>query len=138
MLERKTRGQVLACLPACLLAWCWQRRHFLCKFTENCFTIFDQSSHTILLTWYCQLYFFQWISCGYPLDGYVEDLFIKPVGEHYSILLHFCMPRQDFFFLFQSLDVRASEIFLMVMFLSGISCNKSLKTKTSHFFSCFF
>ena len=37
--ERKTRGQV----PACLLAWYWQK-NFPREFTENCFAIFDQST----------------------------------------------------------------------------------------------
>ena len=47
---RKTRAQLLACL----FAW-YQQRNFLCEFTENCFAVFDQSSHRISFTWYCLL-----------------------------------------------------------------------------------
>ena len=70
--KRKTRGQVLACL----LTWYWQR-NFLREFTEDCFAVFDQSSRVILPMWYCQLCFFLWISCGYRLDGPVEDFWKK-------------------------------------------------------------
>ena len=47
----------LACSSACLLALC-QLRNFPCDFTEKCFAVFDQSSHTIYLTWYQLLLFF--------------------------------------------------------------------------------
>ena len=33
-------------------------RNFLCEFTENCFAIFDQSSHAIYLMWHRLLLFF--------------------------------------------------------------------------------
>ena len=83
--ESKTRGQVLAQL----LTWYWQR-NFLRELAENCFVVFDQSSHRILLTWYCWLYFFPWISCGCLLDG-SSKIFDKTIGgEHNSISLHFC------------------------------------------------
>ena len=47
----------LACSPACLLASC-QLRNFVCEFTEKCFSIFDQSSCIIYLTWYWLLLVF--------------------------------------------------------------------------------
>ena len=33
-------------------------RNFPCEFTENCFAIFDQSSHAIYLMWHRPLLFF--------------------------------------------------------------------------------
>ena len=42
----------------CLLACLPQLRNFPCEFTENCFAVFDQSSHVIYLTWYRSLLFF--------------------------------------------------------------------------------
>ena len=92
----------------CLLARYWQR-NFLCEFTENCSAVFVKSGGITLLTWYCQLYFFPWISCGYPLDGSVQDFDETTGGEYNSISLHFCKPWEHFFLLFQSIDVRASE-----------------------------
>ena len=92
------------CLPASLIL-----AKKLCELTENCFAVFDQSSHAVLLTWYCQLYFFPWISHGYSIDGSWK-IFDKTIwGEHNSILLHFCKLRKHIFFLFQSLDVWVSE-----------------------------
>ena len=106
--ERKAAGRVLACL-ALLLALYWQI-NFLCEFTENCFAVFDQSSHIILLTWYCRLYFFPWIPCGDPLNGSVKDFLSYRRGvniiQFRSISVSF---GSMYFFLFQSLDVRASE-----------------------------
>ena len=45
------------CLLASLLAP-FQLRNFPCEFTENCFTVFNQSSHAIYLTWYRSLLIF--------------------------------------------------------------------------------
>ena len=104
-LKRKTRGQVLAHL----LAWYWQR-NFPCELTENCSAIFDQSSCAILLTWYCWLYFFLGISCGYPSDGSLK-IFDKTL-EGVNIIQFRLVPvtfGSMHFFLFQSLDVKASE-----------------------------
>ena len=57
------------------------------ELTENCFAILDQSSCTIFLMWYYQLYFFPWISCGYPIDGSLR-IFDKTIrGEH---IIQFC------------------------------------------------
>ena len=90
----------------------WQR-NFPREFTENCFAVFDQSSHVILLTWYCWLYSFPRISHGSPLDGSVEDFWKKKkIGENiiqfHSISVSF---GSMYFFLFHSLDVRALEEF---------------------------
>ena len=57
--ERKTRGHVFAHLLTCLSE---TEKEIYRKFTENCFATFDQSSHVVLITWYC-----------YPLDGSMED-----------------------------------------------------------------
>ena len=93
----------------CLLARYWQR-NFPREFTENCFAVFDQSSRVILLTWYCRLYFFPWIPRGYPLNGSVKDFLSNRRGvniiQFRSISVSF---GSMYFFLFQSLDVRASE-----------------------------
>ena len=52
-LKEKTRIHLLVhLLVSCKV------RNFLCEFTENCFAIFDQSSHTIFLTWYPEIYFY--------------------------------------------------------------------------------
>ena len=89
----------------------WQR-NFPREFTENCFAVFDQSSRVILLTWYCRLYFFPWIPRGYPLNGSVKDFLSNHRGvniiQFRSISVSF---GSMYFFLFQSLDVRASENF---------------------------
>ena len=45
-----------ACLPPHLLASC-QLRNFPRRFTEKCFSVFDQSSCAIYLTWYRPLVF---------------------------------------------------------------------------------
>ena len=74
-----------ACLPARLLAWYWQ--NFPREFTENCFTVFDQSSRVILLTWYCRLYFFPWIPRGDPLNGSVKDFLSYCRGVN---IIQFC------------------------------------------------
>ena len=44
-------------LLARLLTSC-QLRNFLHEFTENCFAVFDQSSHAIYLMWYRSFLFF--------------------------------------------------------------------------------
>ena len=42
-----------------------------------------------------------------------------------------------YYFLFQSLDVRAQKIFLLLRFFNWISCNKGLKAKISRFYVFF-
>ena len=123
---------------ACLLAWYWQR-NYPCEFAENWFVNFDQSSHVIFHTWYCQLYFFLWIQCGYPVNGSVKDFFLNHRGVN---IIQFCSISVNFgsiyIFLFQSLDVELQKIFLLLRFFSRISCNKGLKAKISCFFTYFF
>ena len=58
-------------------------------------------------------------------------------GEHNSILLHFGKLRQYLFFLFQSLDVRASENLSTSQVFQSDPCNKCLKAKISRFFGVF-
>ena len=106
---RKEDSMLSACFPAHLLTWYWQR-NFLCEFTENCFAIFDQSSHVILLTWYCWLYFFLWIPHSYPLNGSVKDF----LSNHRRVnIIQFCSISVSFssvyIVLCQDLDVGASE-----------------------------
>ena len=97
------------CLPARLLAWHWQRNPPR-EFTENCFAVFDPSSCVIFLTWYCWLYFFTWIPRGYSLNGSVKYFLSNHRGMN-IIQFHFFLVTfgSMYFFLFQSLDVRASE-----------------------------
>ena len=100
--ERKTPGQVLACLLACLP---WVSH----EFTKNVFAIFDQSSPIILLLWYCRLYSSPWIPLGYPLNGSVKDFLSNHRGVN---IIQFCSNSVSlavFFILFQSLGVRAWE-----------------------------
>ena len=54
-----------ACLPPHLLASC-QLRNFPRRFTEKCFSVFDQSSCAIYLTWYRPLVFFWELSSIIP------------------------------------------------------------------------
>ena len=58
------------CLLACSLD---TDKEIFRELIENCFAVFDQSSHVILLTWYCQLDFFPLISRNYSLDGSLQD-----------------------------------------------------------------
>ena len=86
------------------------QRNFPREFTEKSFAIFDQSSCAILLTWYCWLYFFLGISCGYPSDGSLK-IFDKTL-EGVNIIQFRPVPvtfGSMHFFFFQSLDVKASE-----------------------------
>ena len=132
-MRKKDSGRSLACL----LAWYWQI-NFPHEFTENCFAVFDQSSHIILLMWYCQLYFFSWIPHGCPLNASAKDFLSNHKGVN---IIQFCSILVSFgsmyFFLFQSLDVRASGNLLVRVF-NWISCNEGLKAKISCFFTCFF
>ena len=127
---------MLACSPTRLIPVYWQI-NFPCEFTENCFAIFDQSSLVILFTWYCRLYFFPWIPPGDLLNGSVKDFSscLRGVNiiQFRSISVSF---GSMYFFLFQSLDVRASEK-LSVRFFNQISCNKCLKAKISCFYMFF-
>ena len=89
---RKKDSRPSACLPACLLAWYWQR-NIPREFTENCFAVLDQSSRVIFLTWYCRLYFFPWIPRGYPLNRSVKDFLSNRRGvdiiQFHSVLVSF-------------------------------------------------
>ena len=63
----------------------------------------------------------------------LSKIFDKTIGgECNSILLHFCKLWQHVFFLFQGLDVRASD-YLSDRFFNWISCNKGLKAKIRGF-----
>ena len=93
---RKENNRPSACLPACLTL----TKKFSMWVCWKLFCCFWPIKLRNLLMWYCWLYFFPWISYGYPLDGSVKDN---------SILFHFCQLWKHVFFLFQSLDVRASE-----------------------------
>ena len=56
----------------------------------------------------------------------IDDVIL--VNEYNSILLHFVKLWQYVFFLFQSLDLRASDkIFVLARFFNRISCNKGFK-----------
>ena len=123
---------MLACLLSARLIL--MKMNFLHEFTENCFAVFDHWSCTILLLCLCLLHFFPGISCGYLLK-----IFDKTIeGEHNSVSLHFYKFRQKFFFFLQSLEVRVSEIFLIVRFFNRISSDKCLNAKKFYFFLSFF
>ena len=111
--ERKN-SRLSGCLLARLLTWYWQR-NFPREFTENCFAIFEQSNRVILLTLYCRLYFFPWIPVN-PLNGSAKDFLSNLRGvnmiQFRSISVSF--GNMYFLFLFPSLNVRASENFLLV------------------------
>ena len=123
--ERLQAEHLLACSPL---------RNFPCKFTENCFAIFDQSSHVILLMWFSQLYFFLWIPCGNPLDGSVKHFLSNRRGWiWFNFVLVACI-----FFYFKSGMFELQKIFLLIRFFNWISCNKGLKAKILRFYKCFF
>ena len=93
MIERKSeKGKLEAkCLLACLPG----ERNFPREFTENCFAIFDQSSHIILLLWYCRLSREFHVAISW-MD--LSKIFDKTIGGEYnSISLHFCKLRQHVF-----------------------------------------
>ena len=112
-------------------------KKFPCEFTENCFAVFDESGCTILLMWYYLLYFFLWISLGYPLHWSVKDFWWNHTGvniiQFYSISVS-----QHLFFYFKTWMLELQKIFLIVRFFIEIFCNKGLKAKFSCFFLCFF
>ena len=122
---------------AYLLAWHWQR-NFPGEFTKNCFVVFDQSSHIILLTWYCRLYIFPWIPRGYPLNGSVKDFLSNRRGVNIiqfgSISVSF---DSMYFFYFKAYMLELQKIFLVFRFFNRISCNKDLKAKISRFLRFF-
>ena len=89
--------------------------------------------------WYCRLYFspvnFTWLS----LRCICQRFLIKPWGMK---IIQFCSIfisiGSMYFFYFKAQMLEVQKIFLLVKFFSQISCNKSLKTKISCFFLCFF
>ena len=101
---------LLACLPACLIL-------------TNKFSV-----------WAYWKLFCHLISLGYPLDG-LSKSFDKTMRVN---IIQFCSISVSFgsmfFFLFQNLDVRASENLSDSWLFNWISCNKGLKAKMSCFF----
>ena len=135
---RKKGSRPSVCLPARLLAWYWHR-NFPRDFTEDCFSVFDQSSRVILLSWYCQRSFFPWIPRGDPLNGSVKEFLSYRRGvkiiQFRSISVSF---GSMYFFYFKAEMLGLQKTFLLVRFFNWISCNKGLKAKISRFFTCFF
>ena len=109
-------------MPARLLTWYWQR-NFPREFTENYFAVFDQSSHVILLRWYCRLYFFPWIPRGDPLNGSVKDF----LSYHRGVtIIQFCSISVSF----GSMYFFCLFCFFCFLFITSLrlECSRSRKT----------